>query len=118
MQCSTGSSPTLQAASEGSSISVLPSLRAKQPAASIAFSRLPMWTRLTRETGLTDGLLSRLSTQGELPKVMYTYTSSEYWAGHGALVHVDVEGTQDVEPPDSVRVYTFAGTQHALAGCR
>ena len=68
------------------------------------------------ETGLTDGLLSRLSTQGELPKVMYTYTSSEYWAGHGALVHVDVEGTQDMEPPDSVRVYTFAGTQHALGG--
>ena len=68
------------------------------------------------ETGLTDGLLSRLAAQGELPKVMYTYTSSEYWAGHGALVHTDVEGQQDVEPPDAVRVYAFAGTQHALGG--
>ena len=67
-------------------------------------------------TGLTDGLLSRLASQGDLPKVMYTYTSSEYWAGHGALVHTDVEGKQDVEPPDAVRVYTFAGTQHALGG--
>ena len=66
------------------------------------------------DTGLTDGLLSRLASQGELPKVMYTYTSSEYWAGHGALVHTDVEGTHDVEPPGAVRVYAFAGTQHAL----
>ena len=68
------------------------------------------------DTGLTDGLLSRLASQGELPKVMYTYTSSEYWAGHGALVHTDVEGQHDVEPPDAVRVYAFAGTQHALGG--
>ncbi len=66
------------------------------------------------DTGLTDGLLSRLADQGELPKVMYTYTSSEYWAGHGSLVHTDLEGRQDVEPPDAVRVYAFAGTQHAL----
>ena len=68
------------------------------------------------DTGLTDGLLSRLASRGNLPKVMYTYTSSEYWAGHGALVHTDVEGQQDVEPPDAVRIYTFAGTQHALGG--
>ena len=68
------------------------------------------------ETGLTDGLLSHLASQGDLPKVMYTYTSSEYWAGHGALVHTDLEGQRDVDPPDAVRVYAFAGTQHALGG--
>ena len=68
------------------------------------------------DTGLTDGLLFRLASQGELPKVMSTYTSSEYWAGHGALVHTDVEGTYDVDPPEAVRVYAFAGTQHALGG--
>ena len=68
------------------------------------------------DTGLTDGLLSRLAAQGELPKVMYTYTSSEYWAGHGALVHTDLEGTRDVDPPEAVRVYAFAGAQHALGG--
>ena len=68
------------------------------------------------DTGLTDGLLSRLASQGEIPKVMYTYTSSEYWAGHGALVHTDVEDRSDVEPPEEVRVYAFAGTQHALGG--
>ena len=68
------------------------------------------------DTGLTDGLLSRLASQGELPKVMYTYSSSEYWAGHGSLVHTDVEGRQDIGLPEAVRVYAFAGTQHALGG--
>ena len=37
------------------------------------------------ETGLTDGLLTRLKSQGPIPKVIYTYTPSEYWAGHGSL---------------------------------
>ena len=68
------------------------------------------------DTGLTDGLLSRLASRGELPKVMYTYTSSEYWAGHGSLVHTDLEGANDVDPPEAVRIYAFAGTQHALGG--
>jgi hypothetical protein len=45
---------------------------------------------------------------------MHTYTSSEYWAGHGALVHIDVTGQRDVEVPESVRVYHFGGTQHSL----
>ena len=66
------------------------------------------------ETELTDGLLSRLSALGDLPKVMYTYTPSEYWAGHGSLVHTDLAAGRDLEPPDAVRVYVFAGTQHAL----
>ncbi len=68
------------------------------------------------DTGLTDGLLSRLASQGELPRIIYTCTASEYWAGHGALAHTDVEGRSDVEPPDSVRIYAFAGAQHALGG--
>ena len=66
------------------------------------------------ETGLTDGLLSRLSAQGGLPKIMYTYTPSEYWAGHGSLVHTDITGTKDLDPPEEVRIYVYAGAQHAL----
>ena len=67
------------------------------------------------ETGLTDGLLSRLSVQGDLPKVMYTHTPSEYWAGHGSLLHSDLTASRDLDPPEEVRIYIFAGTQHALA---
>jgi hypothetical protein len=66
------------------------------------------------ESGHTDGLLSRLMRQNKMPKVMHTYTSSEYWGGHGALVHIDVTGSRDVEAPAAVRIYHFGGTQHAL----
>lgn len=66
------------------------------------------------ETGITDGLLSRLAARGQMPKIMYTYTSSEYWGGGGALVHVDINGVRDLHIPDSVRVYVFGGAQHAI----
>jgi hypothetical protein len=66
------------------------------------------------ETGRTAGVLSRLSARGKLPKVMHTYTSSEYWGGHGALVHVDVTGSRDLDVPESVRIYHFGGAQHPM----
>ena len=68
------------------------------------------------ETGVTDGLLSRLTAQGPLPKIMYVSTSSEYWGGHGALVHTDLTGSHDVEPPEAVRIYILGGMQHAIGG--
>ena len=66
------------------------------------------------ETGLTDGVLSRLTAQGNVPKIMYTFTPSEYWAGHGSLVHTDLTATRDVDVPDNVRIYVYAGSQHGL----
>ena len=66
------------------------------------------------ETSRTGGLLSRLAAQGKMPKVMHTYTSSEYWGGHGALVHIDVTGSRDLDIPESVRIYHFGGTQHPV----
>jgi hypothetical protein len=66
------------------------------------------------ETGRTAGLLSHLTAAGRLPKVMHTYTSSEYWAGHGALVHIDLTGSRDLEVPGSVRIYHFGGAQHPM----
>jgi hypothetical protein len=65
-------------------------------------------------TGRTAGLLARLAAKGKVPKVMHTYTSSEYWGGHGALVHVDITGRQDLEVPESVRIYHFGGCQHPM----
>ena len=62
------------------------------------------------ETGQTDGLLSRLALRGKLPKVFLTNTSSEYWSGHAALTHTDVNGAKDIVPSDSVRIYHFSGT--------
>lgn len=71
-------------------------------------------TQTDPETGRTDGLLARLSAQGAVPKVMHTYTSSEYWGGHGALVHIDITGSRNLDVPAPVRIYHFGGTQHPL----
>lgn len=66
------------------------------------------------ETGRTDGILSRATDQGPLPHILYTYTSSEYWGGGGAMVHIDLAGQRDLPIPDSVRIYHFGGAQHPL----
>ena len=65
------------------------------------------------ETGVSDGLLSRLIARGKAPKLFLTNTSSEYWAGHAALTHIDATGTKDIVPSHTVRIYHFAGTQHS-----
>ena len=66
------------------------------------------------ETNITDGLLSRLSAKGDLPKIMYTYTPSEYWGGHGSLVHTNLSATKDLDVQENVKIYVYAGSQHAL----
>jgi Alpha/beta hydrolase domain len=63
-------------------------------------------------TGRTDGLLARLDARGMTPRVFFINTSAEYWNGHAALIHTDLDGKQDLAPSETVRVYHFAGTQH------
>jgi len=69
-------------------------------------------TQTDPDTGCTDGLLARLAARGKLPKVFLINTSAEYWAGHAALIHTDLEGKRDLAPCEAVRIYHFAGTQH------
>ena len=45
--------------------------------------------------------------------MFFTNTSAEYWGGHAALTHTSLDGARDLAPSDSVRIYHFAGTQHA-----
>jgi len=65
------------------------------------------------ETGRTDGLLERLAARQKLPKIFFTHSSTEYWRGDASLSHTDVQGMRDVPPSASVRIYHYAGTQHA-----
>jgi hypothetical protein len=62
------------------------------------------------ETGRTDGLLARLAARQKLPKIFFTHSSTEYWRGDASLSHTDVQGTRDVPPTASVRIYHYAGT--------
>jgi hypothetical protein len=65
-------------------------------------------------TGATDGLLAGVDS-AQRPKIFYTNSSNEYWRGSAALTHVSVDGADDLMPPDNVRIYLFAGTQHVPA---
>jgi Alpha/beta hydrolase domain len=64
------------------------------------------------QTGESGGLLDRQRALGGVPKVYAINTSAEYWRGDASLIHTDLTGTRDVEPPAEVRCYLFAGTQH------
>lgn len=65
-------------------------------------------------TGITDGLRRRQRALGGVPKIISTNSSAEYWRGDASLLHTDIAGTHDVEPPENARVYLFASTQHGL----
>jgi hypothetical protein len=58
------------------------------------------------------GLLKRLTQRGHEPRIFATNTSAEYWRGDASLIHTDIDGRRDVDPPEFVRTYLFAGTQH------
>jgi hypothetical protein len=64
------------------------------------------------DTGRTDGLLARLAARGKVPKIFFINTSSEYWGGHAALTHTDLDGKHDLASSETVRLYHLAGTQH------
>jgi hypothetical protein len=64
-----------------------------------------------------EGELDNPRMSGHAPKVFYTNTPVEYW-GTGrvaAMIHTSPDGASDVTPPDNVRVYFIAGTQHSPA---
>jgi hypothetical protein len=57
-------------------------------------------------------LFARMAGRQRVPKVFTTNTAWEYWRGDASLVHTDISGTRDAEPPEFARIYFFAGTQH------
>ena len=66
-------------------------------------------------TGRAGGLLDRCVASGTTPKIFYINTATEYWNRGASLIHTDVEGNVDVEPPPQVRIYHFAGAEHGPA---
>ncbi|RPI43483.1 MAG: hypothetical protein EHM59_15305 [Betaproteobacteria bacterium] len=59
-----------------------------------------------------EGLYERLKQRGRVPRIFTTNSSWEYWRGDASLVHTDIEGRRDAEPPAFARTYLLAGTQH------
>ena len=66
-------------------------------------------------TGETGSLLQNMRLKQQLPKLIFTNTSAEYWRGDAALIHTDLVTMSDApEDTDSVRKYHFSGTQHGI----
>ena len=60
-------------------------------------------------TGRSAGLLERLTTTGDLPKIVSTDSGAEYWRGDAALAHIDTAGRRDLPEHPLTRRYFFAG---------
>ena len=63
-------------------------------------------------TGASGSITARLDESGNVPKIMFTNTSAEYWRGDAALIHTDFSAMTDAPESENVRRYHFAGTQH------
>jgi hypothetical protein len=63
-------------------------------------------------TGAEDGLLAAYKDAAELPKIMYTNTSYEYWARAASMLHTTPDAVEDVAPLDNERLYVHSGAQH------
>ncbi|NYE60394.1 hypothetical protein FHW58_001546 [Duganella sp. 1224] len=50
--------------------------------------------------------------QGQLPKLIYANTSTEFWNRGASLIATTPDGARDVAPADNVRLYGFMGAQH------
>jgi hypothetical protein len=48
-----------------------------------------------------------------VPKIFYTFTSTEYWARAGSLTHTSEDGKADLPLDNNSRLYFIAGTEHA-----
>jgi hypothetical protein len=66
------------------------------------------------QTGEKDGLLLRVKPE-LTPKIFYTNSSYEYWGRAASLIHTAIDGRMDAQPPDTTRIYMFAGGQHGPA---
>ena len=63
-----------------------------------------------------DGLLAKATAASVVPRIFYTFSSTEYWARAGSLTHTNENGTADVPLAATSRLYFLAGTPHASGG--
>lgn len=75
----------------------------------------PFTSRETMDpvTGASGGLLSA-TPEALRPRVFFTNTGYEYWGRAAALTHVTPDGTADVAPFPTERVYHLASGQHSV----
>jgi hypothetical protein len=63
-----------------------------------------------------DGILASATASSTVPRIFYTFSSTEYWARAGSLTHTNEAGSADVPLAATSRLYFLAGTPHASGG--
>jgi len=65
---------------------------------------------------ITGGILDKSLATNTVPKIIQTFSSSEYWQSRASLRTTDSYGKKDVAIPENVRMYLFSSTQHGPSG--
>jgi hypothetical protein len=86
------------------------------PADAFPFTTVPSRDAVTGKTASTLDLAR--DKQGNLPKLIYANTSTEYWNRGASLITTTTDGARDVAPADNARVYGFMGAQHYVGRSR
>jgi Alpha/beta hydrolase domain len=60
-----------------------------------------------------EGLLARARSAATVPRIFYTFSSTEYWARAGSLTHTNDQATGDAPLASTSRLYFLSGTPHA-----
>ena len=93
-------------------------IRFGQPSQDICYSNPQLFPACDVKTkdpvsGIEAGLLDSMHAKNQqIPKIMFINTSSEYWRGDAALIHVNLENMTDLPDSNAVRRYLFSGAQH------
>ncbi len=66
------------------------------------------------ETGKTGSLMGPAEARHVRPKIFHVFSNSEYFNRAGSLIHTDVNGTRDIEPPADSRIYFVSSGPHAF----
>ncbi len=61
-----------------------------------------------------EGLLVNAQAARVIPKIFYTFSSTEYWARAGSLTHTSDDGRRDAPLAATSRLYFLAGTPHSF----
>ena len=63
----------------------------------------------------TEKLDSVLKRPGTDPLVMHTHSATEYWQRHAALGQLDLRSGEDIDAPETVRMYFLSSFPHGAA---
>jgi len=64
-------------------------------------------------SGIKGGILEKCIQTNTCPKIIQTFSSSEYWQLRASLRTTDPYSKKDISIPNNVRIYLFNSTQHA-----